>query len=95
MVVQFLITVMNHHHARCEKAPLIYEYDFGDGWEHDVVVEKIVPADPERQRAVYLAGKNPVRPKTAVAFGVTTNCFGHPAASLMAGPNFLFKRRKA
>src|SRR3989338_4056019 len=25
---------------------LIYEYDFGDGWEHTLKVEKIVPADP-------------------------------------------------
>jgi len=27
-------------------AKLIYEYDFGDGWEHEIKIEKILPADP-------------------------------------------------
>jgi len=25
----------------------LYRYDFGDAWEHDVVVERVAPADPE------------------------------------------------
>jgi hypothetical protein len=25
---------------------LRYEYDFGDGWEHDIVVEEVFPAEP-------------------------------------------------
>ncbi|MHB1500590.1 MAG: plasmid pRiA4b ORF-3 family protein [Candidatus Dormibacteria bacterium] len=25
---------------------LRYEYDFGDGWEHDLVVERVFPAEP-------------------------------------------------
>ena len=28
-----------------EKDRLVYEYDFGDSWGHDVVVEKILPPD--------------------------------------------------
>lgn len=29
-----------------EKAKVVYVYDFGDHWRHDIVVEKIVPAAP-------------------------------------------------
>lgn len=29
-----------------EDRELIYEYDFGDGWEHEIVVEKTFSADP-------------------------------------------------
>ena len=27
------------------KTKFIYEYDFGDGWEHQIVVEKVLPPD--------------------------------------------------
>jgi Plasmid pRiA4b ORF-3-like protein len=46
-----------------EKASFLYEYDFGDGWQHDVVVEKIVSASPEKKRAVCLAGENACPPE--------------------------------
>ena len=29
-----------------EKAKVVYVYDFGDDWRHDIVVEKILPAEP-------------------------------------------------
>ena len=29
-----------------EKAKVVYVYDFGDDWRHDIVVEKILPAGP-------------------------------------------------
>ena len=32
--------------AAAERAKVVYVYDFGDDWRHDVVVEKIVPAEP-------------------------------------------------
>jgi Plasmid pRiA4b ORF-3-like protein len=32
--------------AAAEKAKVVYSYDFGDDWRHDIVVEKIVPAEP-------------------------------------------------
>jgi pRiA4b ORF-3-like protein len=28
------------------KQKLIYEYDFGDGWEHEILLEKILPSEP-------------------------------------------------
>jgi hypothetical protein len=32
--------------AGAERAKVVYSYDFGDDWRHDIVVEKIVPAEP-------------------------------------------------
>ena len=49
--------------ARRKKASFVYEYDFGDGWQHDIVVEKIVPAGPQKSRAVCLAGENACPPE--------------------------------
>ena len=34
-----------------------YEYDFGDSWGHSVLVEKILPRDPEVALPVCLKGK--------------------------------------
>jgi hypothetical protein len=28
-----------------EKEKIVYEYDFGDSWEHDIILEKILPVD--------------------------------------------------
>jgi hypothetical protein len=40
-----------------EKDTLAYEYDFGDGWEHKIVLEKILPADGTVKLPVCVAGK--------------------------------------
>lgn len=32
--------------AATERAKIVYTYDFGDDWRHDIVVEKILPAEP-------------------------------------------------
>ena len=32
--------------AGAERAKVVYSYDFGDDWRHDIVVEMIVPAEP-------------------------------------------------
>ena len=32
--------------AGAERAKAVYSYDFGDDWRHDIVVEKIIPAEP-------------------------------------------------
>jgi len=39
-----------------EKMKFFYEYDFGDGWEHEILVEKIVPMTEERRHPVCLKG---------------------------------------
>ncbi len=40
-----------------EKDNLIYEYDFGDGWEHQITLEKVLPKTSETQLPVCLKGK--------------------------------------
>ena len=37
-------------------AHFVYLYDFGDGWEHDVVVEDLLPAEPGREYPVCVDG---------------------------------------
>ena len=39
------------------KTKIIYEYDFGDGWEHELVLEKILEKDPKQHYPVCLEGK--------------------------------------
>jgi hypothetical protein len=39
------------------QAVLVYEYDFGDAWEHDVVVEQIIPVREGAQYPRCLAGR--------------------------------------
>ena len=48
--------------APAAKKKFIYEYDFGDGWEHEIVVEKILPPDAGFKRVVCLAGENACPP---------------------------------
>jgi hypothetical protein len=40
-----------------EKDTFIYEYDFGDSWEHQIVLEKVLPATGDTQLPVCLEGK--------------------------------------
>lgn len=43
-----------------------YDYDFGDSWEHEVLVERADTIRPALKFAVCLDGGTPAHPKTAV-----------------------------
>lgn len=41
-----------------EEERILYEYDFGDGWMHDLILEKILPGeDNELVKPICLAGR--------------------------------------
>jgi hypothetical protein len=40
-----------------EKQKFLYVYDFGDNWEHTILVEKILPIDEKTQYPICLAGE--------------------------------------
>ncbi len=41
--------------AAVEKSAFIYDYNFGDGWEHEIVLEKILPPDENFKHPVCVA----------------------------------------
>ena len=46
-----------------EKDSIIYEYDFGDGWEHKITLEKILPFDPKAILPNCVAGEGACPPE--------------------------------
>ena len=40
-----------------------YEYDFGDGWEHKIILEKILPFDQANQSSSCIKGKRACPPE--------------------------------
>jgi hypothetical protein len=46
-----------------EKDTLIYEYDFGDSWEHKILLEKILPFDTKTVLPVCIKGKRACPPE--------------------------------
>ena len=48
---------------RRPKDRLRYEYDFGDGWDHDVVLETILPPEAGRVYPIVEAGKRACPPE--------------------------------
>ena len=46
-----------------EKDKIIYEYDFGDGWRHDIILEKIDTTGESKILPVCLTGKNNCPPE--------------------------------
>ncbi|MGQ0654682.1 MAG: plasmid pRiA4b ORF-3 family protein [Betaproteobacteria bacterium] len=41
----------------------LYEYDFGDGWEHDIVLEDILPHEPKQTYPRCIAGERACPPE--------------------------------
>ena len=46
-----------------EKDSVVYEYDFGDGWEHKITLEKILPFDPEYPLPICIKAKGACPPE--------------------------------
>lgn len=46
-----------------EKFKFLYVYDFGDDWEHEILVEKVLPLDPKVSYPVCLKGKRACPPE--------------------------------
>ncbi len=42
---------------------LLYEYDFGDSWEHEVLLEDILEAEPDQHYPLCLAGERACPPE--------------------------------
>ena len=52
-----------------EKEKLIYLYDFGDGWEHEVVLEKILPFETSATLPICLKGRRACPPEDIGGIG--------------------------
>lgn len=46
-----------------EKDSLIYEYDFGGGWRHEIQLEKILPLDKQAPSAICVEGERACPPE--------------------------------
>ena len=45
------------------KQKMIYEYDFGDGWEHEILLEKVLPCDSTARYPRCLGGARACPPE--------------------------------
>lgn len=46
-----------------EKSKFLYQYDFGDDWQHTVLIEKILPRSADRHYPVCVKGKRACPPE--------------------------------
>jgi hypothetical protein len=51
------------------KRKIVYEYDFGDGWEHEIVLEKILPSESKTRYPVCLGGARACPPEDCGGVG--------------------------
>jgi hypothetical protein len=57
--------------VRGEQDTFFYEYDFGDGWDHELRLEKALPGDAGQRYPRCLRANALVRPRIAGASGGT------------------------
>lgn len=48
---------------KSEGDSIVYEYDFGDGWEHKITLEKVLPFDKEQFLPLCIKGKRGCPPE--------------------------------
>jgi hypothetical protein len=46
-----------------EKERFVYQYDFGDSWEHEILVEKILPIEKDLHYPICLKGNRACPPE--------------------------------
>lgn len=56
-------TVRLNQAAPYPTATFRYEYDFGDGWEHDILIEAVQPPDPDQHMPLCLGGERAAPPE--------------------------------
>ena len=49
--------------VRGEKSKILYEYDFGDSWDHELLIEKVLPCEAGKRYPVCLTGKRACPPE--------------------------------
>ncbi len=49
--------------ATRQKSRIFYEYDFGDGWEHDILVEKVLDPEEGLRYPVCIEGEHAAPPE--------------------------------
>jgi hypothetical protein len=65
-----------------------YLYDFGDGWEHTVRIERVIDAVPGLPTRSWSTAPAPARPRTWAARGATATLSTHlPIRTMSATPN--------
>ncbi len=65
---EFPNDIQNEHNVRLDKianvgSTFTYDYDFGDSWEHDLKIEKMLPAEPSTHYPVCLDGQHACPPE--------------------------------
>jgi hypothetical protein len=77
--------------APAARGKFIYKYDFGDGWEHEVVIERILPPDAGFAHSICLAGERACPPEDCGGIPGYENLCGiladpkHPEHEAMKG----------